>query len=248
MLRLISRPLPRPPKPRGFTLIEVMVALVIMAVLAGMAWRGVDALVHSKETAQASTDGTLRLTAGMAQFEYDLSMLTDTGAVGALQFDGANLRMTRRQQDGVQLVVWTLQDGAWQRWASPPATRIRALQDAWLRSQQWSAIAPQAVAVVPGVTAWQVYLFRGNAWTNAQSSADTTTIVDPPAPPSGTASGGGAPGAASAGASAPEGAASAPRARTVTIGATGIRIVLSMPRGDITREKLLPPGGAGAAN
>ena len=233
--------------PRGFTLIEVMVALVIMAVLAGMAWRGVDALVHSKETAQAATDGTLRLTAGMAQFEYDLSMLTDTGAVGALQFDGASLRMTRRQQDGVQLVVWTLQDGAWQRWASPPATRIRAIQEAWLRSQQWSAIAPQAVAVVPGVTGWQVYLFRGNAWTNAQSSADTTTIVEPPPPPASGAASGGA-GAVSGGASAPDGAASAPRARVVTIGATGIRIVLSLPQGDITREKLLPPGGTGVAN
>ena len=224
-----------------------MVALVIMAVLAGMAWRGVDALVHSKETAQASTDATLRLTAGMAQFEYDLSMLTDTGAVGALQFDGASLRMTRRQQDGVQLVVWTLQDGAWQRWASPPATRIRAIQEAWLRSQQWSAIAPQAVAVVPGVTGWQVYLFRGNAWTNAQSSADTTTIVEPPPPPASGAASGGA-GAVSGGASAPDGAASAPRARVVTIGATGIRIVLSLPQGDITREKLLPPGGTGVAN
>ena len=33
---------------RGFTLVEVLVALLVMAVMAGMAWQGVDGIVRSR--------------------------------------------------------------------------------------------------------------------------------------------------------------------------------------------------------
>ena len=45
----------------GFTLVEVLVALVVMATMAGMAWRGIDALVKSREIAQARLAQTARL-------------------------------------------------------------------------------------------------------------------------------------------------------------------------------------------
>ncbi len=270
------RPAAQARRAAGFTLVEVMIAMVIMAVLAGMAWRGVDSLMRLKAGAQATTDRTLKLTAGMSQFEYDLSMLTDTGAMSSLSFDGANLRVTRRHPDGVQLVMWTLQDNQWQRWASPPVTHVADLQDYWLRSQQWTAVQPQAVPVLQQVTQFQVYLYRGNGWSNAQSSNDVTQVpanggaVVPPA----TAASGGAPVGGTPASGTPKsgfpvgdgdggnlgvadigggttvasiGAQQQQRTRTIQVAPTGIRIVLTLPGGDITREKILPPAGAQAA-
>jgi general secretion pathway protein J len=251
----------RRPAPRGgFTLVEVMIALVIMAVLAGMAWRGVDGLMRLKDSAAATNDRTLRLATGMSQFEYDMSMLVDTNALASLAFDGNNLRLTRRHPDGVQLVMWTRQDSQWQRWASAPVTHVADLQEAWLRSQQWSAIQPEAVAIVPDVTQFQVYLYRGNGWSNAQSSNDVTTVpAVPAAPPASGASspsltppvGGGPPpvktGDESTGGGPSPQQQQQQRARQLTVAPTGIRIVLTLPAGDITREQMLPPAGARAA-
>ena len=105
-----------PRRSRGFTLIEVMVALTIMAILAALAFRGIDALVHAKENALSATDRTLKLNTGMSQFEYDMSQMVDSKVLPrAIMFDGATLRIARRTPDGIQLVLWTLQDHRWQR-------------------------------------------------------------------------------------------------------------------------------------
>jgi general secretion pathway protein J len=186
----------------GFTLIEVLVALFIMAMLAALSFRGIDALVHAKEASTAATDRTLKLNTGMSQFEYDVSQAFDSKVLPTLvNFDGATLRFARRTPQGAQLVLWTLQDHRWQRWASAPVVSKTDLTDAWLRSQQWDAISGNAVTVVNGVDDFQVYLCNVNgvipnsgcSWNNVQSTSNPV----------------------------------------------GIRIVLKMPDGEISRERQL---------
>lgn len=162
-----------PRRPRGFTLVEVLVALAIMAVLAGLAWRGIDGLVRAREATTQAVDRAARLNTILSQWQQDLESVQDTGAAPALQFDGRHLRMTRRAEGGIAVVVWTLADGVWQRWASPPTTHMQALQQAWLRSQQLLGTEPQQVRLLDGISDWQLYYYRGNAWSNAQSSAGT---------------------------------------------------------------------------
>ncbi len=68
----------------------------------------------------------------------------------------------------------------WQRWAGPAVTLRNELQESWLLSQQLQGNEPGHVNVMDGLTQWQVYFFRGNAWSNAQSSGDRapgTTFV-----------------------------------------------------------------------
>jgi len=93
-------------------------------------------------------------------------------------FDGATLRLTRRGVGGLQLVLWTLQDHRWQRWASAPMTHVAELQEAWLRSQQWGAISPNALAVLDDVQTFQVYSYCASGWGNFQSSCGTSQTVD----------------------------------------------------------------------
>lgn len=171
----------------GFTLIEVLVTISILAVLAGMAWQGIDGIVRTKAISEQRLDTMLRLNTVLAQWDADLSTLHDTAVVPPLQFDGASLRLTRRTDLGVQMVVWTLRDGIWHRWTAPPVTRSSELQDVWLRSQQLLGNEAGTVRALPGLEQWQVYFWRNNAWTNPQSTGDVES--PPPAQGGGAAAG-----------------------------------------------------------
>jgi general secretion pathway protein J len=160
----------------GFTLVEVLVALLVMAVMAGLAWRGVDSLARAREITEANIEATARLNTVMAQLEADLQAVYDTqGVVPAVSCDGATLRLTRTAEDGVQMVAWQVRNPVWLRWASPVVVRGGELQEHWLRSQQLLGNEPNQLRLLEGVTGMQIYFFRGNAWTNCQSSAGTTT-------------------------------------------------------------------------
>ena len=169
---------------RGFTLVEVLVALLVMAVMATMAWQGVDGIVRAKSASEGQVDRVLRLNTVLAQWEQDLAAIEDTDVVPALTFDGSALRLTRRGEAGIRLVVWALHGGVLTRWLGPSVRSTRELQEAWLRSQQLSGNEAQQLRAQPGVLQWQVYFFRGNAWSNAQSSADVATApirpIEPP--------------------------------------------------------------------
>ena len=52
------------------------------------------------------------------------------------------------------------------------ATSAQGLQDAWLTSQQLLGNEPGQLTLIEGLGGWQVYFYRNNAWTNAQSSGD----------------------------------------------------------------------------
>jgi len=201
----------------GFTLVEVLVALSLMAVLAGMAWKGLDGIARARTVSEARVEQTLRLNTVLAQWEQDLQSVYDTAMVPALSFDGASLRLVRRQADGLQVVAWSLRDQRWLRWTSPVVAQPAALQESWLASQQLLGNEAAQLRMQVGVTEWQVYFYRGNAWSNAQSSADAA----PPAT-----------------------AASAPVATRVKL-PTGVRVVLGFEggglAGKLTRDVLLAP-------
>jgi general secretion pathway protein J len=156
---------------RGFTLVELLVALFILAMLAGLSWRGVDGIVRTRDASQERLDRQLRLQTVVAQWEADLAAIQDGGVV-PLQFDGASLRLTRRTENGVQLIVWALRGARWMRWAGPTATTLGELQEGWLRSQQLLGNEAGQLDALGGVAAWRLYYWRNNAWTNAQSSGD----------------------------------------------------------------------------
>lgn len=178
--------LPSSQAPGGFTLIEVLVALLILSVLSATAWKGMDAITQARDIADGKLKQTLRLQAVMTQWEADLSAVIDTGMVTAWQFDGANVRLTRKTGAGVQMVVWSLRNGQWARWASEPTAVMGDLQQAWMRSFQLQGTDAGTLQAMKGIDQWQVYCHRGSAWSNCQSSNDMaqrqTTPGAPPPP------------------------------------------------------------------
>jgi general secretion pathway protein J len=195
-------------------------ALLIMAILEVMGWEVVDGMIRAREASQQAAERTLRLTTVIAQWEQDLSSLYENPSVPALVFDGANLRLVRLTPEGAQVVVWSLREGVWRRWASPTVRRAFDLQQAWLRSQQLIGNEEQQVRVLEGATEWQVYFFQGNSWANAQSSGNVVSAQVPGLPAS---------------------AAAAQR----TLLPSGVRLVLSLgPERRLTRDVLLGPAAS----
>ena len=89
----------------GFTLIEVLVAMTVMAVMAMMAWQGVDGIVRARDASQQRLEQTLRMNSVIGQWEQDLDAIQESAAVPTLSCDGSTIRLTRRAQGGLQLVV-----------------------------------------------------------------------------------------------------------------------------------------------
>jgi len=176
---------------RGFTLIEVLVALVIMATMAMIAWRGLDALMKSRDIAQTHLDQSTRLQTVVAQWEQDLRSIQDSGVEEPLAFDGASLRMTRHVPEGLEVVVWTARNNALFRWQGPVVRTVGALQESLQRSQLQVNQDTSQLRALEGVSGWQMYFYRGNSWSNAQSSSGSNSAAAPevPAAPSSGASG-----------------------------------------------------------
>lgn len=226
LARATGAPTRRAARSGGFTLVEVMVALVVLATMAGMAWQGVDMIVRSRAVANERVERLLRLQSVLAQWEVDLREIADTQNVPGFGFDGATLRLTRRRDAGVQMVAWTLRDRTLVRWAGPVAVSSDALQEAWMHSHQLLPSEANQLTMLPGVDAWQIYVYskRSGSWSNAQSTGDLK------AEEAATAA---AAAAAAAAASGPAGAASAAAGAVSTRAALpdGVRLSLQFGPG-----------------
>lgn len=157
---------------RGFTLIEVLVALLILSVLAATASKGIDAISTARQVADGSLKQTLRVQSVMTQLDADLSQVIDTQIVMGMQFDGANLRLTRRTSAGVQVVVWTVRERRLLRWASPETSRVGDLQTHWRNSNQLQGREVGTLVALNGVDQWQVFCFRNGSLSNCQSTGN----------------------------------------------------------------------------
>ena len=151
---------------------------MLVSIMALLAWRGLDGMNRAAVQTSSYEQITERLDTALAQWTADLDVLTETGVVAkALEFDGQSLRLTRRAgnpADGVQVIAWTIRTGQLERYASQALQSRSGLQAAWSNAQRWARTplpedAAMVVRLVPA-SHWQILYYRGDAWTNPQSS------------------------------------------------------------------------------
>ncbi len=172
----------------GFTLIEVLVALALMALLGLMGWRALDTLLRTREITQSRIDSVALAQVSLGQWRADLNaQMAIPGLLGdnSLQWNGNVMRILRRSSTpladgsdaGLQVVAWALREGYWRRWQSPALRSRTDIGQAWTLAAQWgqnpsSDLLQQEVTLMP-MQSWQLFYFRDNAWTNPLSSAGT---------------------------------------------------------------------------
>ena len=181
---------------RGFTLLELLIAVSLLSVLAVLSWRGMESVLRGRDAIVERSDDLRSLTIAMSQMEEDLRRtwpvrLLDlpVPAVGFLADDDrippalALLRETSGEGPSqVQQVVWRLRQGVFERgfraWVLPrPDSPPPDLPFTWQ-------------SVVSGVEAVE---FRGwtggRGWQPAQALRARPTaqaVVQPAAPQTGS--------------------------------------------------------------
>lgn len=183
----------------GFTLIELLVAIGLLALMAVMTWRGLDGISRAQGQLQQRSDEVQTLQATLGQWTADLDALAEQPNWKTLDWDGRSMRLLRSDSsasaDGLRVVAWMRRGvgGAaqWVRWQSGTLTTRTQLELAWQRAQRWAQTpnpedAAREVATI-ALEDWQIFYYRGNAWTNPLSSAGNSAAA-PPAPPTAAAS------------------------------------------------------------
>ncbi len=175
---------------RGFTRFELLVAVGLMALMAGLSWRGLDGMIRAQSQMRQHADEVLTLQAGLDQWGADLNGLSLQPNLTSLDWDGRALRILRRSAstpaEGLKVVAWTRRvidgQGQWLRWQSPALTTRGEVQSAWQQAALWaqtpSADDTRREVRIAALDQWQIYYFRGDAWSNPQSSAGNTLIPD----------------------------------------------------------------------
>lgn len=207
---------------RGFTLIELLVALGVMALMAGLSWRGMDGMTRAQAQLAQRSDQVAALQMGLAQWSADLDALVQLPNTAAMDWDGRAFRLTRRgtasDGDSLLVVAWAWRNvagvGHWLRWQSPPVGTRGELQTAWMSAAQWaqnpSAAEKSREVAIFALDEWKLFYYRSDAWTNPLSSEGAAP--PPPLPP---LPGGHQP--------------NRPDATSVP---DGVRLVLTLPAGD----------------
>lgn len=170
-------------KTAGFTLIELLVAISLMALMAVLSWRGLDGISRTQTRLQQHADEVQTLQVTLGQWGADLDALAEQPNWPSLDWDGRALRLLRHNSvgspAGLRVVAWSRRNmggtGQWLRWQSPLLRTRSDLELAWHQAQAWAQTPSDADRLrevrTVALDAWQIFYYRGNAWSNPLSSA-----------------------------------------------------------------------------
>jgi general secretion pathway protein J len=176
----------------GLTLIELLIAITILAVVAVLGWRGLDSIVRSRIALTAEMERTRGVQLAFAQLERDCAnvispeMFPNRPPVVAEQQRLVLIRKVfiENQPMRLQVVAYRVRNGVLSRRESRPTRDLGELETAWLINDE--SLIREEVALEAGVSAMTVRVWGSNAatWQAVDINApQMNTSSAPPAIP-----------------------------------------------------------------
>ena len=174
-------------KTRGFTLLELLVAISVLSVVSVIAWRGLDSLVATRERLEPEVDETRAMLVAFGQMERDLSQVVNPDFLGLASSplnvrpaDGAMMIEVARvaaavpdRATEVQTVYYRVVDGTLVRQATPPLPYF----------QPSSSEAIESARLMGNVRSMDVRVWRtGAGWVPPGENTEGTAAPGTPSP------------------------------------------------------------------
>lgn len=173
---------------RGFTLLELLVAISVLALVSLIAWRGLDSLVSTRERLEPEAETLRSELAAFGQLDRDLAAtvpvsLLAGGEPGLRLIPTASgdvlevLRLAPPAPDGssrVQRVRWQVEDNTLVRRAAPPAANLAPAP-----AESWQVTPLLADVQRLALRGWR----PGQGWSRELPAAPVGGALPPGTPP-----------------------------------------------------------------
>ena len=159
----------------GLTLVELLVAISIMAFVAVLGWRGLDSITRARASLNQELEQTRGMQLAFAQMQTDCMNVMNAAELDGrapVQIDPARITLIRRTQPeaqpgALQLVTYRLRDGLLTREESQPTRDLTRLEQyAQLVQSTASSVTQSQVRLQAGVQAMnlRVWADDGRGW------------------------------------------------------------------------------------